>query len=54
MGADVRAALQNPIDAKIEELKASDPAKYYDPFEEGERLSDEAARQFWTKRFGSQ
>jgi len=53
MGEQVREALMNPIDAAIAELKASNPAKYLDPFEEGEQLTEEAAREFWTKRFSA-
>jgi hypothetical protein len=40
------------IDAKVDELKAANPTKYYDPFDEGETMTEEAAREFWTKRFG--
>jgi hypothetical protein len=41
------------IEAKVDALKASDPTKYYDPFGEGESLSEEAAHLFWAKRFGA-
>jgi len=44
---------ESVIDTKIAGLKLMDPAKYYDPFDEGERLSEEAALAFWTKRFGA-
>lgn len=43
-------ALADQLAAK----KADDPEGYYDPFCEGEKLSEEAATQFWTKRFASQ
>jgi hypothetical protein len=42
------------VEDKTANLKLSNPAKYYDPFEEGERLSEEAALQFWMKRFRGQ
>lgn len=31
--------------------KADDPTHYYDPFDDGEKLDEEAAARFWTKRF---
>lgn len=45
---------QNALVAKVAGLKTTDPAKFYDPFDEGETLSDEAAVAFWTKRFSVQ
>ncbi len=45
--------VQNTVEAKVMGMKLMDPAKYYDPFDEGERLTEEAALAFWTKRFGA-
>ena len=42
------------VERKVAEMQRLDPKRYYDPFDEGERISEEAAREFWTKRFRSQ
>jgi hypothetical protein len=65
MGEEVREAIapaptksweqqvqEKNVEAKVTGLKLTDPEKFYDPFDEGEKLSEEAATTFWTKRFG--
>jgi hypothetical protein len=46
--------MADAVESKVAELKRLNSAKYYDPFDEGERLTEESARQFWTKRFSSE
>jgi hypothetical protein len=39
--------------AMLEAKKADNPTAYFDPFDEGEPMSEQAARDFWKKRFES-
>lgn len=54
----IQTALNSPVQfaehsvqAKVEKMREWNSKRYYDPFDEGEPLTEDAAREFWTKRF---